>query len=420
MDIVRLLKVHSYKSYLVGECVTSLILGERVMDFDLVCDASIERITAIFDGKFKTQEDLLYKGELIIINGGMGFSVAPFRSRFDGNGRPVYCKTLEEDLYRRNFSASAVAYSPDDGFVDFYGGLDCIKRSGIILKAIDEEKTYEQSLTPPPKKRRKKGPPPPKPIIPALVSSPACILEAMLRFSKGEAEISDYTLRNMNENPDVLSRIPPAEIMSAFRDIIMGKRITETLIKFKPVLFYIFPLLAESDGYEQRSMYQDYPLFDHVARSVGYSYPDLWVRLSLLFHGVGKIDCEVEYVDYSTYDGHAERAVMLTREILEDYSVENPTIEKILFLIAHHDDKITAENKQGFISEYGEELTQKLLLLQSANIRAKANNSFNERLSLALKNLAEESQKPVVQPKNRTVTLAELKNLTMMLEKNGI
>ena len=388
MEIIDILKEHTYTSYLVGDCVNMLILGERVMDFDIACSAAIERIIAIFEDRFKVREDLLERGELIIINGAMGISVAPYRSRIDGSGKPIYCKTIDEDLHRRTFTSEAVAYNPDAGIYDKFGGLGCITEEKTILRAIDEEQ-YERLEFEQARIKKKSKELPKKIVIPALRDNPECIMTAMLKFARGEAEMSPFTLRNINDNAELIDMIMPAEITRYFRRIIMGRRITETLMNFREVVFRIFPILREQYGFEQKSDYQEYTLYEHTAKAVGYAIPDYTVRLALLLHAIGKPDCAADRGDYMTFYGHAERGAMLADDVFRDYEAEESIIDRVKFMILHHDDHISPENLTEFTGFFGAENTRQLLLFQSANIRAKGSDPVNERVSSTLRQLAD-------------------------------
>lgn len=388
LEVIDLLKAHTYTSYLVGDCVNMLVLGERVMDFDIACNAAIERIIAICEDRFKVRADLLERGELIIINGGMGISVAPYRSRIDGSGKPIYCKTIDEDLRRRTFTSETVAYNPDSGIYDKFGGLACITAEKTILRAIDEEKfeALENQLATAKKKPKDA---PQKVVIEAIRENPECILTAMQKYARGEAEISPYTLRNINNNPELIDMMLPSEIARYFRRILLGRRITETMTGFREVMCRIFPVLREQIDFDQKSAYQDLTLYEHTAKAVGYGFPDYAVRLALLLHGTGKPDCAADRGDYMTYYGHSERAVMLARDMFEGYDVDEATADKVLFLIAHHDDHISPENITDYIAAFGTEITRLLLMLQSANVRAKSSDPVNERVSATLRQLAD-------------------------------
>ena len=422
MEIIDILKEHTYTSYLVGECVNMMYLGERVMDFDIACNASLDRIIAIFDERFKTREDLLSRGELIIINGGMGISVAPYRSRIDGNGRPIYCKTIDEDLHRRTFTSETVAYNPYAGIYDPFGGLACISEEKTVLKAIDEE-IYERLEDEQSKLKKKVREQAPKVVIPALRDNPETILIAMQKYARGEAELSEYTLKNINDNAELTDMIMPTELSRYFRRIILGRRITDTLLNFKEVIFRIFPVLRAEYDFDQKSDYQEYTLYEHTAKAVGYAFPDYAVRLALLLHSIGKYDCAADRGDYMTYYGHSERGVMLARDVFEDYEADDALKERVLFMIMHHDDRISPENVVRYTEFCGMEYTRLLLLMQSANIRAKSSDPVNERVSSTLRQLADNvttlGSVPRAQTR-KTATIDGLRSITDMLGRNGI
>ncbi len=388
LEVIDLLKAHTYTCYLVGDCVNMLVLGERVMDFDIACNASMERIIAICEDRFKVREDLVERGELIIINGGMGISVAPYRSRTDGSGKPIYCKTIDEDLRRRTFTSETVAYNPDSGIYDQFGGLACITAEKTILRAIDEEK-YEASEYEQAKLKKKPKDAPKKLVIEAIRENPECILIAMQKYARGEAEISPYTLRNINENPELIDMMLPSEISRYFRRILLGRRAGEAITAFREIVCRVFPVLRAQIDFEQKSRYHDTTLYEHTAKAVGYGFPDYPVRLALLLHDIGKPDCAADRGDYMTFYGHSERGVMLARDVFENYEADDDTISKVLFMIAHHDDHISPENVTDFIGAFGSGNTRLLLLMQSANVRAKSTDPVNERVSASLRQMAD-------------------------------
>ena len=422
LEIMDILKSHYYTAYLVGECVYLLYIGERVMDFDIVCNAEPDRIAAIFERTFKVRTDQAERGELIIINGGMGISVSPFRSRIDGSGRPIYCRTVDEDMCRRTFTSETVAYNPDSGIYDPYGGLACISTEKTVLKAIDEEK-YEQIEREQASAKRRKREQPPKTVIPSFSENPESILIAMQKFSRGEAEISPYTLKNMNDNAELLDRIMPEEIARYFRRILLGRNAGDAMMLFPEVMFRIFPILRGQLGFDQKSDYQEYTLYEHTARAVGYAVPDYRVRLALLLHAVGKPDCAADRGEYMTFYGHAERGVMLAGDALEEYGADLLTAQKVLFMIMHHDDRITPDNFMEYAERFGTEDTRLLLLMQSANIRAKSRDELNERVSSVLRQLADKVSAlaaPARAQTKRTVTIEGLRGITDLMSKNGI
>ena len=407
-EIISVLNEHTYKAYLVGECVRGLIKGENPLDFDIVTDAEMNRLLAIFEDRYKTNTDYVGKGELIIINGAMGISVSPYRCRIAEDGKPIYCADVNEDLKRRAFKANAVAYSLDEGVYDPFGGYDQLCGEDIMLSAIVTAPTEEKKQV-----KGKKGVTPPPTPFDVFEINPSATLEAIRRYSAEGVEISAETVQNICENPQQIFKCGKEEFHNAFKSIILGKRVTDTMMLFKEVVFAVVPKLSETDGFMQNSPVQEYPLYEHIARSVGYAVPDYNVRLALFFHGIGKVDCAADVGDYTFYNGHAERGAMLTREIMTDLGFPAELAKQTAFLVLHHDDDINEENYPSFTAEYGVETVRKLVLMRAADIRAKNSDYRYEQRSNELRTFADEIGKTGAETARRnSITLAGLKKLT--------
>lgn len=370
IEILGILKEHAYSPYLVGECVCELIRGEKPRDFDIVADIEPNRIAAIFEERFKTAAGKR-PGEMILISGAMGISVSPFRGT-DQNGRQVCGRkelTIDDDLRFRVYSADAIAYTPEKGLYDPFGGFSCISERRVILRAVGEREAQDEEAD---RREQAQKNAPMKPRISVLLENPTAALNAVRRLSESGIGISGYTLKALCANrSELLAAVPKDWLGRMLRDTLLGKRVTDALLLFRPILFELIPKLAEQDGYPQRSMIQEYPLFEHTAKSVGYAVPDLTIRLALLLHGIGKRDCEADRGTYNSYDGHGLRGAMLVREALNGFSVPEETAEEIEFLILHHDEEINEQNLFSFTAEYGFPRVKNLLLFQAANLRAK-------------------------------------------------
>ncbi len=406
-EIIRLLQAHSYTAVLAGSCVRALMQGEKPLDFDVATDAEPNRIAAIFEDRYKTSPGDL-PGELILIHGGMGVSISPFRG-IGADGKPV-CGgqglTLDDDLRQRVYTADAIAYDLDSGIYDPFGGASCITEHRIMLCAVGEKEAQEDERRRQELRADKKAPL--KTRIPVLLENPAAALEAVRRFSQGGIGMSAYTLKALCANrQELIDAVPRDWLLDALHDILLGKRITDTLLVFRPFLFTLIPKLAETDGFSQRSAFQEYPLFEHIAKSVGYAVPDYTVRLALLLHGIGKRDCEADRGAYNSYDGHDERGAMLAREALNSFSVSESVINEVIFLILHHDDPIDERSCPAYTAEYGVPRIKSLLLVQSANLRAKNPDREHEQRAAELRALSDSLGRESV----RTITSADLKRV---------
>jgi poly(A) polymerase len=142
-----------YAAYLVGGSVRDLLIGRQPKDFDITTDAHPEQIRALFHNcrligrRFRLAH--IYFGREII-------EVATFRgpSTDENDAHPQSAHgmllrdniygTLEEDVWRRDFTINALYYNMQDASVmDYTGGLDDLKKN--LLRLIgDPEQRYRE------------------------------------------------------------------------------------------------------------------------------------------------------------------------------------------------------------------------------------------------------------------------------------
>ncbi|MFA9462271.1 polynucleotide adenylyltransferase PcnB [Thiohalorhabdus methylotrophus] len=149
-----LYRLHSqgYGAYLVGGSVRDLLLGREPKDFDIATDARPEEVAEVFRncrliGRRFRLAHVHFKGDIV--------EVATFRgSGTDPDGQDkvrtedglilrdnVY-GTLEEDVFRRDFTVNALYYNiADFSVVDYVGGLEDL-RAGRMRLIGDPETRY--------------------------------------------------------------------------------------------------------------------------------------------------------------------------------------------------------------------------------------------------------------------------------------
>ncbi len=133
LKILDTLKKAGHRGCAVGGCVRDALMGNVPSDYDIATDAPPERVRSLFAQTIPTGERF---GTITVLIDKKSVEVTTFRteSGYDDNRRPAmvaYGASLKDDLARRDFTINAIAYSPDEGVIDPYGG-----REDILLRTV--------------------------------------------------------------------------------------------------------------------------------------------------------------------------------------------------------------------------------------------------------------------------------------------
>ena len=167
LDVLYGLKRAGYDAYLVGGCVRDLLLGLEPKDFDVVTNAEPEQIKAVF----KRNCQLIGRRFRLahVRFGRTVIEVATFRGQGNGQNRQDYFGrngkksgkarevdntgrlvrdnvygSIEEDVWRRDFTVNALYYDIRDfSIIDYTGGLEDIA-AGQLRLIGDPETRYRE------------------------------------------------------------------------------------------------------------------------------------------------------------------------------------------------------------------------------------------------------------------------------------
>lgn len=128
LRIISQLRDYGHDAYIVGGAVRDLLCGNKPKDFDIVTDATPNKIKKIFRNsriigkRFRLVH--IYYGDTI-------FEVSTFRSLVDGTVGNSF-GTMDEDVQRRDFTLNALYYDPiKEQIIDYVGGIKDIKKKVI-------------------------------------------------------------------------------------------------------------------------------------------------------------------------------------------------------------------------------------------------------------------------------------------------
>lgn len=230
-NILNRLHSAGYEAYIVGGCVRDFLMGRKPHDFDVCTSATPQQIKDCFSDH-RTIDTGIDFGTVIVLESHYPVEITTYRT--DGQYRDSrhpesvnFTSDLKEDLARRDFTMNAIAYSENEGLVDFYDGVEAINKRKIKAVGNGEERFREDALR----------------IMRGLRFS------AVLNFS-----IEEETARAMKIHMESISDVSGERIQAELSKMIMGENadmvikeygegLTKAIYGFRPEKICNLPLV---------------------------------------------------------------------------------------------------------------------------------------------------------------------------------
>ena len=137
-----------YEAYAVGGCIRDALLKKEPHDWDITTSADPMTVKRLFSKTFDTG---IQHGTVTVLLGGENYEVTTYRVDGDyADGRHpesvTFTRNLADDLKRRDFTINAMAYNPEKGLVDLFGGQDDLKKGIIRCVGDPVERFTEDAL----------------------------------------------------------------------------------------------------------------------------------------------------------------------------------------------------------------------------------------------------------------------------------
>ena len=258
LKVLYRLKDAGYQAFLVGGCVRDILIGIEPKDFDVATDASPEEVRRLFRncrliGRRFRLAHIRYGQQII--------EVATFRAAgdpidpdaddtddepapepvsadrvHDDSGRLLRDNrygTVDQDVWRRDFSCNALYYNIEDFSIwDYVGGVADVKSRTLRLIG-DAETRYRED--------------------------PVRMLRAVRFQAKLGFTLHEGTREPISRLASLLDSIPPARLLDEFQKLFLagfGRRAFELLVLHR-LLEHLFPATAaylaqEPDGMAAR------------------------------------------------------------------------------------------------------------------------------------------------------------------------
>ena len=305
---------NNFEAYMVGGCVRDSLLGILPKDYDITTSAKPNITESLFE---KTIPTGIEHGTVTVVLEKENFEVTTYRTEgsYIDNRRPEsvsFVSNIKEDLSRRDFTINAFAYNDQEGLVDYFNGLTDLNNK--VIKAVGD-----------PNIRFKED---------ALRMLRAIRFSAQLDFT-----IETNTLTAIKNNCDLIKNISVERIRDELCKILISDNPSQGLILLQNtgILAIILPEINSLVQYTPLCINHNRDVFEHTLKVINNTHSNLYLRLSALFHDVGKLNTLASLPNgHHYFPDHNIESANMTKEILKKLKFDNQTIDSISAIIYDH------------------------------------------------------------------------------------
>ncbi|MGP1586860.1 MAG: CCA tRNA nucleotidyltransferase [Treponemataceae bacterium] len=397
----KIFEKNGYQAYLVGGAVRDMLMNEKCEDWDIATDASPEQVKNIFHKVIPTG---IEHGTVTVIFMGAKIEVTTFRTEDDYSDarhpdKVEYCRTIEQDLSRRDFTINAIAANLKDGsIIDIFNGIEDLKNGIIRTVGNPHERFIEDGLRP----------------VRALRFA------AKLSFCIQKDTYSEIFKQEILDKVSSISlerfRDELMKIMASKKPSIALKLMEETgIMKIFMSEMCVCRNCTQADD-------RGYHIFDVMDHSFfacdGAPQSKPLIRLAAFLHDSGKPESKKDKIEnnlfISTFYNHERYSEKKARTIMNRLKFSNAEIEKVCHLIAnhmfHYESSWTDSAVRRFMVRVGVENIKDLIDLRIADMYGKYNKpayQYNQEGINLLDELIERTEK--CKKENNALSLKDLK-----------
>lgn len=346
--LMRTLLDAGYQAYVVGGCVRDSLLGRKPHDWDICTNALPDQMKECFSG-YHVIETGLRHGTLTVMMDHIGYEITTFRidGKYTDRRHPDSVKFVDllcKDLLRRDFTINAMAADINGKIKDYYYGQFDLEYKIIRCVGDPNERFTEDPLR---------------------------ILRAMRFESKLGFSIDGMTEFAIRIYSRLLKYISSERIRSELCGILMGD-CGSVLTCFPDILAVCIPEIEPCIGFEQNNPHHDKTVWEHTVAAIVAAPNDLYVRLALLFHDIGKPLCYTVQGGIGHFYGHATFSAAIAEKSLRNLRFDNQTVKLVTQLVESHDRTIEPRKPviRRCLNQLGEEQFKRLLEVKEADYAA--------------------------------------------------
>ncbi len=356
-QLMKVLLDAGYEAYVVGGCVRDFLLGHEPHDWDICTNALPNQMKECF-ASYHVIETGFQHGTLTVMVDHVGYEITTYRTdgEYTDHRHPdsvQFVGRLQEDLMRRDFTINAMAADISGKIRDFYDGQFDLEHKWI--RCVGD-----------PNKR--------------FMEDPLRILRAMRFQSKLGFVIEQSTEDAMRRYRHLLQYISAERINSELTGILMGDCYS-TLTCFPDVLSVCIPEIKPCIGFQQNNPHHNRDVWEHTLFAISAAPKDLYTRLALLYHDIGKPLCYSFESGVGHFYGHAAISKDIAEKSLRGLRYDNQTVKLVTQLVEAHDRTIEPRKPviRRCLNKMGLEQFLRLLDVKEADYAAQA-QLYGDRL----------------------------------------
>ncbi|MBE5805040.1 MAG: HD domain-containing protein [Clostridiales bacterium] len=370
--IISQLNDHGHRAYVVGGCVRDSLLGLEPKDWDICTSALPEEMQRIFRGQHVVETGLKH-GTLTLVLDHVPYEVTTFRvdGEYTDHRHPDevrFVQDVREDLARRDFTVNAMAYHPQEGLVDAFGGQEDLA-AGVIRCVGEAERRFDEDAL--------------------------RILRALRFASTYCFAIEEKTAAAVHNLKATLQGVAAERIRVEVAKLLCGKGAGDILRSYHDVIGQVIPQIKPMVGFEQHTPHHRYDVWEHTIRAVEAVPATEVLRLTMLLHDSGKpaaFTMDENGVGHAY--GHQKISAEIAEEVLSFLRVDNATHDRVLLLVKYHDIRMNTERTllKRRLHKFGEEALWQLIDVQRADAMGKGTateTEIDERIGALRQALAE-------------------------------
>jgi len=314
-ELFKIFKKNNKELYLVGGAVRDSIIGLIPSDYDFSTNALPQEVISMFTTVIPTGIDY---GTVTVVLNKQEFEITTYRKDHDYDSRRPksisFSTNISEDLKRRDFTINAMAMNQKGDIVDLFGGIDDIKNKIIRFVGNPEERVIEDRL------RLLRG----------------IRFSTVYDFNIEEAQYREIFLKASDMD---FSKISEERFVKEFNKILCSKNVKKgiNLLKNTGLLVKFIPEFEDTFEFNQQNPYHIETVFNHLITVTENIENDLILRLSALFHDIGKPSTfTLDEKGIGHFYGHETKSVEIIKIILRRLKYSNKIINKVTHLVENH------------------------------------------------------------------------------------